>query len=73
MPKIPRITSTEMVRTLERAGFVKVSQKGSHIKMQRDNHICIVPFHRKSLAVGTLHGILKQAGLTPDEFLELLK
>ncbi len=32
---------------------------------------CAVPLH-KELAVGTLHGILKQAGVAPEEFLEIV-
>jgi predicted RNA binding protein YcfA (HicA-like mRNA interferase family) len=73
VPKLPRLTSTETLRALERAGFARVSQKGSHIKMRRGDRICIVPFHSKSLAVGTLHSILKQAGVSVDELLDLLK
>ncbi|MYA44306.1 MAG: type II toxin-antitoxin system HicA family toxin [Gemmatimonadetes bacterium] len=51
-----------------------VSQKGSHVKFARSDgssiRTAIVPRHRE-IAVGTLRSILRQAGLTPDEFDDL--
>jgi predicted RNA binding protein YcfA (HicA-like mRNA interferase family) len=56
---------------LEAAGFTEVGQRGSHVKFakQTDESIrtAIVPRHRE-IAVGTLRSILKQAGLSVDEF-----
>ena len=56
---------------MERAGFILLRQKGSHVilkKMTIDGEIgTVVPLHQE-LAVGTLGGILKQAHLTVDEF-----
>ena len=58
-------------RKLERAGFTIVSQRGSHVKFVRDNDdgvwTVIVPHHRE-ISVGLLRSILRQAGLTPNEF-----
>lgn len=60
------------IRALERLGFVQVRQRGSHVVMQRltpaGTNTCVVPMHRE-LKVGTLRGILPQAGVTPAEFL----
>ena len=71
MPKLPLISGKEAVRALERAGFILLRQKGSHVilkKMTIDGEIgTVVPLHQE-LAVGTLGGILKQAHLTVDEF-----
>ena len=60
---------------MERLGFVQVRQRGSHVVLKRQTPKgdvgCVVPLHRE-LAVGTLRGILRQAGVTPDEFIENL-
>lgn len=73
MVKLPRVSGEEVKRALERAGFRKVSQRGSHVKMRHaDGRTVIIPMHRE-LAAGTLRSILRQAKLTLDELLELLK
>ena len=57
---------------LEKADFSRVSQRGSHLKLRNPaGRTVIVPLHRE-LARGTLRSILRQAGLTTEEFLELL-
>ena len=58
-------------RKLEKAGFAIISQRGSHVKFVRhsDDEIrtVIVPHHR-DISIGTLRSIVRQAGLTPNEF-----
>ncbi|MBW4542899.1 MAG: type II toxin-antitoxin system HicA family toxin [Symplocastrum torsivum CPER-KK1] len=75
MPRLPRISSREAIRALECLGFEQVRQTGSHVVMKRktaDGEIgCVVPVHRE-LKIGTLSGILKQAQVTPEEFIESL-
>lgn len=75
MPKMPRISSREAIRALERLGFEQIRQTGSHVVMKRvteEGEIgCVVPVHRE-LKVGTLNGILKQAKVTVEEFIESL-
>lgn len=75
MPKLPRISGQEAIRVLERLGFEILRQKGSHVvlKKQTPNGAvgCTVPLSRQ-LAIGTLAGILRQAQVTPEEFLENL-
>jgi predicted RNA binding protein YcfA (HicA-like mRNA interferase family) len=57
-----------VVRALGRAGFGKVGQKGSHVKLRSEaGRTVIVPLHRE-LARGTLASILRQAALSVDEF-----
>ena len=72
MPRLPRISSLELIRVLERLGFYQVRQTGSHIVLKKplpDGEIvCVVPLHRE-LKIGTLSGILKQAKVTPGEFI----
>jgi len=72
MPKLPRISGAEAVRTLQRLGFEIARQKGSHIVMRRGASGCIVPNHRE-LKAGTLAGALRQAGVSVDEFLSALR
>ena len=43
-------------------------QKGSHVILQRAGVGCVVPLH-KEVKTGTLAGIIRQAGVTQDEFL----
>ncbi len=76
MPRLRRVSGQEAIRALERLGFVQVRQRGSHVVMKKTTPEgsvgCVVPLHRE-LAVGTLRGILRQAQVTPDEFLKHLK
>jgi predicted RNA binding protein YcfA (HicA-like mRNA interferase family) len=59
---------------LEAAGFREISQRGSHVKFARQTEAglrtAIIPRHRE-VAVGTLRSILRQAGLSVDEFEQL--
>ena len=57
-----------MVKALERLGFEQMRQRGSHVIMQRGGVGCVVPLH-KEVKTGTLAGIVRQAGLTQEEFL----
>ena len=61
-------------RKLEAAGFAEISQKGSHVKFAKETdaglRTAIVPRHQE-VSAGTLRSILRQAGLTVDEFEEL--
>jgi predicted RNA binding protein YcfA (HicA-like mRNA interferase family) len=69
MPKLPHVSGAEIIRALERLGFIKVRQKGSHVIMRRGAIGCVVPLHRE-VKVGTLAGVLRQAGVTTDDFLK---
>ena len=71
MPKLPRISGSEAVRALERLGFEVTRQKGSHIVMRRGSSGCVVPNHRE-VKVGTLSGVLRQAGVSVEEFIAML-
>ncbi len=75
MSKVPSLPYTEIVKALERAGWVVVRQKGSHIRLEKqvgeEVWRLTVPAHRP-VKRSTLSHILKQAGLSVEEFLELL-
>ena len=74
MTKLPVVSGIEVVRALERAGFVQVSVKGSHSKLRQPERrlTVIVPLHRRAPPRGTLASILRQAELTADELRQLL-
>jgi len=68
MPSLPHLSGADVVRVLERLGFVVVRQRGSHIVLRRGTSGCVVPNHRE-VKLGTLAGVLKQAGVPADEFI----
>lgn len=70
-PSLPRISGAEAVRALQKLGFIVLRQKGSHVILRRESNGCVVPQHRE-LKIGTLSGVLKQAGVTADEFMQAL-
>ena len=74
MTKLPVISGRDCVKALERAGFLLKRQEGSHIILRRDSPFAqvVVPDHRE-LDRGTLRGIIRQAGLSVDEFARLLE
>jgi predicted RNA binding protein YcfA (HicA-like mRNA interferase family) len=70
MVELKSVSGKAVIRALERLGFVQTRQRGSHVvlkKMPEAAIGCVVPLHRE-LAVGTLRGILKQAGVSPEDF-----
>jgi predicted RNA binding protein YcfA (HicA-like mRNA interferase family) len=70
--RLPRVSGADVVKTLERLGFVVVRQRGSHIVMRRGASGCVVPQHRE-IKTGTLLGVLKQAGVEPEAFIDVLR
>lgn len=73
MSRLPVISGADCVRALVRNGFTIRRQMGSHIILRRDDPfaLVVVPDHR-SLKPGTLRRIIRDAGLTVDEFVNLL-
>ncbi|MDP8207072.1 MAG: type II toxin-antitoxin system HicA family toxin [Candidatus Electryonea clarkiae] len=73
--KLPSVTSKKLIRALQRTGFFIHHQKGSHITL-KDNSFppkrVVVPFHTKDIKKGLLRGILKDAGISVEEFNNLL-
>ena len=75
MPKLHRVSGKKTIRALKQLGFVQVRQRGSHVILRKSapegDVGCAVPLHPE-LAIGTLRGILRQAKITPDEFMRNL-
>ena len=70
--KLPRdVSGGEAVRALRRLGFQVVRQEGSHIRMSKGAVRLTVPNHRAILPK-TLQSVLRQAGVSVEEFLGAL-
>lgn len=79
MNGIPQVSSTKLIKALLSFGFQYAPHrgKGSHTALYRTDpqgmkHLVIVP-KRDPLPTGTLHSIMKQAGMSREEFVEMLK
>jgi predicted RNA binding protein YcfA (HicA-like mRNA interferase family) len=74
MTKLPKISGKKCIKVLSKAGFYFKRQSGSHIVLRRDDPYAqlVVPNH-KELDRGTLRAIIRQADLSVNEFIELLK
>jgi predicted RNA binding protein YcfA (HicA-like mRNA interferase family) len=72
LPKLPLLSGEVVCRILERCDFVRVRQRGSHVVMQKameGTTITVpVPMHRE-IRQGTLSSIIRQSGLTRDDFM----
>lgn len=75
MPKLPILSGKDVVKALHKIGYEIDHQTGSHIILRQNKQ----PFRRmtvpnhKEIAVGTLRAIIREAGLTREEFLELVE
>jgi predicted RNA binding protein YcfA (HicA-like mRNA interferase family) len=76
MPDLPHLSGWKIIRALERLGFERARQRGSHVVMKKvtpgGTVGCVVPIHDE-VAIGTLRSILKQAHLSPEEFMDAAK
>ncbi len=75
MTKVPSLSYDQIIRALQRDGWVVVRQRGSHVRLQKHTPAetlkLTVPTHRP-LKRSTLSHILKQAKLTAEDFEALL-
>lgn len=71
--KLPVLSGRDCTKALEKAGFRVRRQHGSHIILRRDNPFAqtVVPDH-VVLDRGTLRAIIRQAGMTVEDFVRLL-
>lgn len=75
MVQLPVLKPKQVVAVLEKMGYKKYRQKGSHLIMVKDGdamHQPVIPLHKKDLPKGTLRAIIKQLDLTVDEFIDYL-
>jgi predicted RNA binding protein YcfA (HicA-like mRNA interferase family) len=75
MRELRKVSGEEAVRSLQRLGFERIRQRGSHVVLKKQTKEgtfgCVVPLHRE-LKIGTLKGILRQAKITSEEFIDNL-
>ncbi|MCL5782699.1 MAG: type II toxin-antitoxin system HicA family toxin [Candidatus Thermoplasmatota archaeon] len=74
MPKLPVVSGKKVVKVLTKIGFFMDHQTGSHIIMRKEGEKSLtisVPKHEE-MKTGTLRTLIKQTGLTVDEFLKRL-
>ena len=70
MTQLPSMRPRQVIALLERTGYSVDHQTGSHIVMYKPGRLPVtVPSHNRDLKKGTLHQILRSAGLSVDEFL----
>ncbi len=75
MTRLPAVRPKDVIRALERAGFVVVrTSRGSHHQLRHPEYgtRVTVALHRKEMKRATLAAIIKSAGLTSEEFIDLL-
>ena len=72
MPKLPSISARECIRVFEKVGFSITRQNGSHIILHNGKGIRIVIPNHNPVSKGVLRGSIKDAGLTIEEFIDLL-
>ncbi|MDP3043449.1 MAG: type II toxin-antitoxin system HicA family toxin [bacterium] len=75
MPKLPVLKSKELVKILNKMGFFKHHQVGSHAQFKHSNkRRTTIPIHSgKDIASGTLKSILRDIEISVDEFIAFLK
>ena len=74
--RLPALSAADLLRALRRAGFTVERVKGSHHHLrhaERPTLRVVVPVHRGDLPAGTVAAIMRQAGLSQDDLLDLLR
>ena len=72
MPKLPIVKPGDVISALEKVGFYFARQKGSHKLYKKGQFRVTVAWHNQDMNPKTLKHVIKQAGLTVEEFIKLL-
>lgn len=74
MVKLPVLSGHKIVKALEKEGFRVVGQKGSHVRLKKKTKegtlIVVIPLHSE-VAKGTLMSIIRQSGMSKEEFVQM--
>ncbi|MBI2595873.1 type II toxin-antitoxin system HicA family toxin [Candidatus Daviesbacteria bacterium] len=75
MPKLPVVKADKLLKTLQKLGFVKYHQVGSHIQLKHpDGRRTTIPYHPKQeIRKGTLKAILDDIDISIEKLIEILK
>jgi predicted RNA binding protein YcfA (HicA-like mRNA interferase family) len=65
---MPKVYSSRHIAILKRNGFVEIDQTGSHKKFRCDERTVIVPAPKREIPHGTFKSILRQSGLSKNDF-----
>jgi predicted RNA binding protein YcfA (HicA-like mRNA interferase family) len=70
--RLPQVKPKQLIRALERMGFILRRQTGSHaiFRHPETKNIVVIPIHPRDIKRGLLYGILKQAGISEQDFLD---
>ena len=71
MPKLSVLKPKEVIKRFEKLGFIIDRQSGSHVILyrQKDKRRAVIPLHLKDIKKGTLLAILRESGISRDDFL----
>ncbi len=74
MPPVPLIATRDAIKAFEKLGYETNHQTGSHIIMRRRQppHVHLSIPNRRELPRGTLRSLIRAAGMTVEEFIQLL-
>ncbi len=75
MSRLPVLTGDKVVKAFSKAGWVAVRQRGSHVIMIKENSVVTlsIPVHKnRPVKRGTLRDLIRDAGLSVEQFCELL-
>ena len=75
MPRLPLLSSADIIKALAKIGYKYDHQTGSHIILRATQppfRRAVVPI-RKEMPRGTMKAIIREAGLTPEQFMELIE
>ena len=72
--RLPSARPRQVLRALQKAGWEIHRRRGSHVSLRKEGcpYVVTIPMHAREMPRGTLMDIVKDAGLTPEEFAELL-
>ena len=70
--KLPVVSGQQLIKAFSKDGYVIHDQKGSHIHLRHPTKRPLTVPNHHEISRGTLKAILREAGLTTDEFMELL-
>lgn len=75
MPKLPVIKARQLLKTLQKLGFYKHHQVGSHVQLKHpDGRRTTIPYHpSQEIRRGTLRAIIDDLDMTVEEFIKALK
>ena len=73
MPQLPVLSGKEIIKVLEQIGYFQKKQRGSHIRMEHDEFRSVTVPNYPMVSRGLLRKILRDAELSPEEFIKLVK